>query len=122
MKRYHETIYLPNQLMLKGKELASKKHEFTEHAKSHFYDKNKSHRVDRKLVEAALINIEKRPPDPFEVYVNNGKVIKAVFKSSYNKTQDIIFVLSDKKVVTFYLNGKFDNHVTLNGELYEHGE
>ena len=120
MRRYHETIYLPYNLVLDSLELAKQTHEFTTHAKSHF--KDKSHKVNERLVRKALIALEINPPNPFEVYTRSNKVIKAVFKTSYDATKDIVFVLTDRNVITFYLNGKNDNHITLNEELYEHRE
>ena len=122
MRRYHETIYLPYNLVLDSLELAKQNHEFTTHAKLHFNDKDKSHKVNERLVRKALIALEINPPNPFEVYTKSNKVTKAVFKTSYDDTQDIVFVLTDRKVITFYLNGKNDNHITLNEGLYEHGE
>lgn len=122
MQRYHETIYMPYQLVLDSLRLARKNHEFTGHAKSHFHDRDRSHRADEKLVRKALIALEINPPNPFEVYTRSNKVIKAVFKTEYDETQDIVFVLTDRRVITFYLNGKNDNHVTLNEDLYEHRE
>ena len=84
MRRYHETIYLAYNLVLDSLELAKQNHEFTTHAKSHFNDKDKSHKVNERLVRKALIALEINPPNPFEVYTRSNKVTKAVFKTSYD--------------------------------------
>ena len=58
----------------------------------------------------------------FEYYVEAGRISKACYRIPFNKDVDIILVLaSDKFIVTIYSNAVWDNHATLNKEVYSSG-
>lgn len=48
-----------------------------------------------------------------------GKVLKVVYRVPYNAVYDLVLaVLPNGFVKTVWLNGKYDNHATLNKNLY----
>jgi hypothetical protein len=58
--------------------------------------------------------------DIIEYYEDNGEVIRAVYKIPYNMRLNMALVVDkDYHIVTLYFNNKYDNHATLNKDLYE---
>ena len=120
-KRYHKDIFIPSEFIKQSLELAKNKHMFSKHVMQHLFKDNrvKKYNATFNRTLQVLRNFEKNPVEPFEVYACNKHVTKAVFKTFYSKNKDIIFVLTNEKVVTYYINNKNDNHKTLNKDLYE---
>ena len=118
MNRYHEEIYIPNKLIELSKMLVKRPKTFTYHAQTHFDDLDRSHKVSKNLVFAALNNLQKNPVKPFEIYEENGYVVKYCMRTKYNNNQDISFVMTSNHIVTFWLNSLGDKHFTLDHSLY----
>lgn len=120
--RYHQDIFMPEGLQEKCKNLMKRKspHRFTQHAKDHLSKlEDRSHRVDMYSLMDALKFLEEFPTDPFEVYTDKHKnPIKFCTRTDLTPNEDVVFVISDNKVVTFYVNDKNDEHDTLDYGLY----
>ena len=59
---------------------------------------------------------------PFEVEVENDKVVKCVIRVRYDDERDISIVVRDGFIVTMWVNSNKDLHVSLDRSKYERGK
>ena len=59
---------------------------------------------------------------PFEVEVENDKVVKCVIRVRYDDERDISIVVRDGFIVTMWVNSNKDLHVSLDRSKYEGGK
>ena len=132
--RYHKDVYFPHskQLLLLVEKLNQTKWNYSQHC----IDGLDSRCIDIKQVLTFIRELKLSADDIFEYYTtSNGDfggvrkaeadqtILQACFRIKYSTTQDLILVVSDKKViVTVYFNGVNDEHETLNESLYCKGE
>ena len=119
MKRYHKSVYFPpseNQVLIKFIENINT---LPWSVSTHAFD-NLKYRVVN--LEAALRTIQEKlfgVDEVFEYYTDNSGIVKACFRFEWDGGNDIIVVVGLwKRLITAYLNGKDDNHCTLNRSLY----
>ena len=119
MKRYHRKIYFPDIEKLKklNSSFIGKSFSYSRHA----IDTMKYRHTDTQKILQYIKDTELNADDIFEYYKNdNGDIVKVCYRISYTQNNDIILVVSSQKnIVTVYTNEKNDDHVTLNGGIYE---
>ena len=123
MLRYHKKVYtiLEHKELLESitEQLNSEQWSYSEHC----LDTLKYRVLDIENVLLFIKALTLRAKNIFEYYLtDNGQAEKICYRISYNKTQDIILILSkDKKIISIYLNAVEDEHFTLKKELYVQG-
>jgi hypothetical protein len=94
-----------------------------ERLSNHFYEHIESgnHRYDIKVRQLYFIikEIDESNCRPFEVEVEDGKVVKCVIRLKYDDEKDISIVVREGFIVSAWLNNKCDNHLTLDRSKYE---
>lgn len=90
------------------------------HLESYFKNRTRSHEIDRDRLIRCVMNIfyNRRWNELFEVEIEDGRIVKAVVRTNYNKTQDICIVFRKGLVVTAWLNDREDKHPTLDKKKY----
>lgn len=88
-----------------------------------YLDKSKNKRRNIDLAKLYLIvkSINLDNCKPFEVEVENDKVVKCAIRLPYNDKCDISIVFRDGFIVTSYLNCCQDKHESLNKSRYKKG-
>lgn len=123
MKKYHKNICWKDDFDIQSLKLIKNRNIFTHHLIKHFYNKDRSHRIEYATFINILKNLYKRPQgfyyEIFEVEVENGIVQKSCFRTHYNNTEDIIIVFRYGLIVTAWLCDINDNHKTLKENNYE---
>lgn len=83
-------------------------------------------RANKRFSKGTILKSRKRLSNeiykPFEVLVENGVVVKAVYRINHNKHNDICLVVRDGLIITAWLNSKCDEHKTLDKNKYIGGE
>lgn len=59
------------------------------------------------------------PLEPFEVEVEDNKIVKCVVRTRYDDNKDICIVFRYGIIITAYLDDINDNHETLDYSKYE---
>lgn len=89
------------------------------------------HALEQKYRHMKKINGEVNLPDtvnykdcdPIEVRMKDGKIIKVLYRTPYDKNTDLILVVAHDQtvnlVVTLWLNDKDDHHETLDLSRYD---
>lgn len=88
---------------------------------SHCLDNLKYRDVDVEAILLFIKNLKLKYEDIFEFYTDDkGELLKLCYRIKFNKTIDIILVISaEKKIITIYENSANDLHYTLNESLYQ---
>ena len=126
IKLYHKDIYVPqyliNECLEQQKHIDSYSVKFTKHVYKNL-GKDKSHMSSVKQLRYALYQISLNPLYPIEVEsdVVNGKLTltKYVVRVDVNRKTDLILVIRNNVLVTFYRNEHNDTHPTLDINKYE---
>ena len=98
--------------------------ELTEHLWEHLTTKDKpKYDIDYNKLMAICKNVyaHKQPHlHLFEVETDDetGMIVKAVFRTDYDRKRDISIVVKDDIIITAWLNAYKDRHKTLNKERY----
>ena len=130
---YHIDVFMPEQYVKQSIEhqknlLQKKVVKFSKHMKDHFASPDHKHDIDKAKLLKCIGNVANNPITPFEVEVENGKVIKIVVRTSYDSIKDVSIAILFKTfdgipfVKTAWLNNKSDAHYTLDTSKYVQGE
>ena len=94
-----------------------------ERLSNHVYEhiESKKTRYDFTIAQLYLIlkNIDESNCHPFEVEVENDKVVKCVIRLRYDDDRDVSIVVREGFIVTCWLNNSDDLHVSLDRSKYE---
>lgn len=122
MSLYHREVFWKDNFdeqafdLIKGDKIKCTQH-FINHI---LYNYEKRYNID---FENLGIILEKLTDygeiKPFEVEVEDGKVVKAVIRVPYDNVNDISIVFRKNKIITAWLNKREDKHFTLDKEKYE---
>lgn len=124
---YHIEVYMPNEFISQAKEhqKSIRKVLFSKHLQNHLSGTDFKHNISEQNLILCIRNVVFNPVKPFEVEVENGKVVKYVIRVPYDKQRDIsIVVLCEKTqsdnplIKTAWLNYKNDLHRTLDYSKY----
>ena len=66
-----------------------------------------------------LKNVDESNCHPFEVEVEDGKVVKCVIRLRYDDKRDVSIVVREGFVVTAWVNSNMDKHASLDRSKYE---
>jgi hypothetical protein len=119
MERYHRALagFDAEKLgtftnALNGRRFIFSNH-FFEQVRTRFNDH------DQRDLGELLQAVKLQAGQAFEYYIEAGQIEKACYRIPFNRVNDIIIVLSNRKeVITIYSNAVGDNHKTLNGGNY----
>ena len=119
---YHKKVYWDKQFNIDARKIMEKeKYTFSNHLlKNLRYSKAKRRQITEERLSQILYNIRDRKQNYYlyEVEVENGNVVKAVVRTSYDKEDDISIVYRNECIVTAWLNEKSDRHFTLDKKKY----
>ena len=116
--RYHEDFFMPEGIQDECIRLCRQNtpHRFTYHVLKNLKKRDKSHAIKggEKRLKKLLRKLELNWVKPFEVYADKDKHPKKyAMRIEMSESEDVIFVLSDRVVITYYINNKNDPHHTL---------
>lgn len=119
---YHKKVYWDKKFDVDARKLMEKEeYTFSQHLLTNLrYSKAKRRQITEERLSQILYNIRDRKQNYYlyEVEVENGNVVKAVVRTSYDKEDDISIVYRNKCIVTAWLNEKVDTHMTLDKKKY----
>lgn len=119
---YHKKVYWDKQFDIDARKIMEKeKYTLSQHLlKNLRYSKAKRRQITEERLSQILYNIRDRKQNYYlyEVEVENGNVVKAVVRTSYDKEDDISIVYRNECIVTAWLNEKSDRHFTLDKKKY----
>lgn len=116
---YHREVFWKEEFDQQSHEIVMGNLIATRHLMKHLEERRgRSHFLNATLLSNAIDNIRVYNVKPFEVEVENGKVVKAVVRTSYNKHQDVSIVFREGKVITAWLNSNKDHHTSSKHEHY----
>lgn len=128
MQLYHSEVFMPQNLV--NQSLIMMKRARVARFSAHVIDwirgfnsestlRQYKHRYTETALRNALENISLNRPNPFEVGVENGYVVKYAVRVSLDADNDISVIIGANGVVrTAWINSKEDTHKTLNTEKY----
>ena len=115
MTRYHKALYFPPTIRPDLVEFVANLPvlRLSKHAEQQVAEEENR---NRPITPPTTLN----PSTCFEVYIETGRIEKAVFRVKTNAQYDTIYVVSRLGIViTLWSNSRDDNHQTLNPNLYE---
>ena len=120
---YHKRVFWDKRFDIDARKLMEcDNFTYSQHLIEHLlmFNKDKKHSITAHDLSRILDNIRDRKQNYYlyEVEVENGNVVKAVVRTSYDKENDISIVYRDKCIVTAWLNKKSDRHFTLDKKKY----
>lgn len=128
MELYHSEVFMPSNLVLAAKKLMKNAHRarFSRHVQEWLtgiadedWLRRYKHRYSAADLKNALLSITRTLPDPFEIGVENGEVIKYAVRVHLTEDTDISIVHDKFGVVrTAWLNRVDDIHKTLDTSKY----
>jgi hypothetical protein len=120
MLRYHKKVFIDPLLLPRLKAFTASLNASDWGYSSHALENVKDRAIDLEALLRFIKGIILEPDTIFEFYIDDitKDIIKACYRVEW-ANMDIILVLGqDKKIITIYLNGKGDEHFTLNKDLY----
>ena len=120
MSLYHKNIYWEDWFDKGARKLIKSNLTLSQHLIEHLNNTDDKHKIDvNKLYSIINTLRHTNPLEPFEVEVEDNKVVKCVIRTKYNDDKDICIVFRYGIVVTAYLDDVNDNHATLDYSKYE---
>lgn len=121
-KLYHKEVYWEDWFNEGAKNLVNSELKLSRHMNEHLDNVDDKHDVDICKLYLIVKELKKNMfVMPFEVEVDNGKVIKCVIRTKYDDKRDISIVFRYGLIITAYLNKNVDLHNSLDYSKYEKG-
>lgn len=116
---YHREVFWKDNFDKESLFLIRTAKGYSFHMLQHFDNVDYKHNIERIVLTNIVRRLQKTEDiKPYEVEVENGKVVKCVVRVSYNKDKDVSIVFRFGKVITAWLNSKEDIHNTLDASKY----
>lgn len=119
-KLYHREVYWLSYFDTQSQILIKSANRLSNHLWEHIEISDKP-RYDIDVSKLFLIVKSLDSVEPFEVEVDNNKVVKCVIRTRYDNNRDISIVIREGFIVTAWLNHNNDLHGTLDVSKYERG-
>lgn len=121
---YHRQVYWNSDFDIQSAALIMQPYVLSSHIKNHLSNPDEKHDILEIDIVRTILILRKSFISPFEVEVDNNKVVKFVIRSRLNDIKDITIVFGVKDgfnvIKTAWLNNLDDNHYTLNTKKYRH--
>lgn len=120
MSLYHRDIYWEGWFDKSAEKLVKSNFILSQHLIEHLNNADDKHKIDVGELYSIINSLRHtKKLEPFEVEVEDNKVVKCVVRTRYDDDKDICIVFRYGIIVTAYLNNINDNHITLDYSKYE---
>lgn len=120
-KLYHRNVYWLDSFNEQSLTLIKSIKRLSNHVYDNINSGRSRYNIDVKKLYLIVKNIDESNCHPFEVEVENDKVVKCAIRMKYDDKRDISIVVRDEFIVTSWVNMSTDKHKTLDRSKYERG-
>ena len=120
IKLYHKDVFWLDSFNSQSLTLIKSAKRLSNHVWEHIDNSTqKRYNIDVAKLYLILNSIDESNCYPFEVEVEDGKVVKCVIRLRYDDKRDVSIVVRDGFVVTAWVNSNMDKHASLDRSKYE---
>ena len=120
IKLYHKDVFWLDSFNSQSLTLIKSAKRLSNHLWEHIDNSTqKRYNIDVAKLYLILNSIDESNCYPFEVEVEDGKVVKCVIRLRYDDKRDVSIVVRDGFVVTAWVNSNMDKHASLDRSKYE---
>jgi hypothetical protein len=116
---YYKEIYWSDSFDSQSLTLIRSIERLSNHVYEHIESGKPRYDINIRQVYFIIQDINESNCHPFEVEVENDKVVKCVIRVRYDDERDISIVVREGFIVTMWVNSNMDTHKTLDRSKYE---